>query len=187
MLSFVDLRDDIYERMLRDYNGIPPRPALHQPDQQAGDLTRLPVFPNAAWGQISSEEQRQAIEARRKAEEERQAIEARRKAEEERQAVEARRKAEEERQAVEARRKAEEERQAVEARRKAEEERQVVEARRKAEEEQKATEARRSNTNSTVASAQSLPGWVSIIGLATVLLILYFSRTILQWIGFNFF
>jgi hypothetical protein len=34
---------------------------------------------------------------------------------------------------------------------------------------------------------QSLPGWVSLIGLAIVLFILYFSRTILQWIDFNFF
>jgi hypothetical protein len=49
MLSFADLRDDIYDRMLREYcDGAPPRPALHQPDQQAGDLTRLPAFPNLA-------------------------------------------------------------------------------------------------------------------------------------------
>jgi DNA-binding XRE family transcriptional regulator len=141
MLSFSDLRDDVYGRMLRYFDGDPPRPALHQPDQQAGDLTRLPAFPNVAWHQ--AQEERQAAEARRKAEEERQAAEARRKAEEERQAAEARRKAEEERQAAEARRKAEEERQAAEARRKAEEERQAAEARRKAEEERQAAEARR--------------------------------------------
>jgi hypothetical protein len=48
MLSFADLREDIYDRMLRDFGGDPPRPALHQPDQQDGDLSQLPAFPNAA-------------------------------------------------------------------------------------------------------------------------------------------
>ncbi len=50
MLSFADLRDDIYDYMLREFKGEPPRPALHQPEQHEGDLTRLPVFPNAAAG-----------------------------------------------------------------------------------------------------------------------------------------
>jgi hypothetical protein len=124
MLSFTDLRDDIYDRMLRDHDaGEVPRPALHQPDQQTGDLTRLPAFPNvAAWARRKAEEERRAVEAERKLEEEQQAAEARRKAEEERRAAEARRKAEEEQRAAEARRKAEEEQRAGEARRKPENE-----------------------------------------------------------------
>jgi hypothetical protein len=49
MLSFADLREEIYDRMLRDnLEKDPPHPALHQPDQQYGDLTKLPAFPNAA-------------------------------------------------------------------------------------------------------------------------------------------
>jgi hypothetical protein len=48
MLCFADLRDDVYDRMLREYGAEAPRPALHQPEQQAGDLTRVPAFPNLA-------------------------------------------------------------------------------------------------------------------------------------------
>ena len=48
MLSFADLRDDVYDRMVREYGAEAPRPALHQPEQQAGDLTRVPAFPNLA-------------------------------------------------------------------------------------------------------------------------------------------
>lgn len=55
MLSFANLRDDIYDRMLREYGAEAPRPALHQPEQQAGDLTRLPAFPNAVGRSIASE------------------------------------------------------------------------------------------------------------------------------------
>jgi hypothetical protein len=69
MLSFSDLRDDIYDRMLREYEGDAPRPALHQPDQQAGDLTRIPAFPNAASALRMAEEESQVAEARRVKEE----------------------------------------------------------------------------------------------------------------------
>jgi hypothetical protein len=66
MLSFVELREDVYDNMLRFSSGDhpPPRPALHQPDQQAGDLTRIPAFPNVAWHLRAVQEQ-----ARREAEE----------------------------------------------------------------------------------------------------------------------
>jgi hypothetical protein len=51
LLSFAELREDIYDRMLRDSEvDDPPRPALHQPEQQDGDLTQLPAFPNAVSG-----------------------------------------------------------------------------------------------------------------------------------------
>src|ERR1700730_12082023 len=90
MLSFADLRDEIYDQMLRgslDYNAIPPRPVLHQPEQQEGDLTRLPAFPNvrAQLRRKAEEDARREVqgEARRKAEEERQLAEARHKAEQE--------------------------------------------------------------------------------------------------------
>jgi hypothetical protein len=144
MLSFSDLCEDVYDQMLLSpSNRIPPRPVLHQTDQQSGDLTRLPAFPNAAWERRKAEEEERAAEARLRAEEEkpRQAAEARRKAEEEQQAAEARRKAEEEQQAAEARLRVEEEERAGEAQRKAEEEARAAEAVRKAEEEQRAVEA----------------------------------------------
>ena len=67
--------------MLRRSDAIPPRPVLHQPDQQPGDLTRLPAFPNTAWFPRRAEEEQQAVEAQRRAEKERQATEAQRKAE----------------------------------------------------------------------------------------------------------
>jgi hypothetical protein len=46
-LSLADLRHEVFAMMSDTYDGSPPRPALHQPDQQAGDLTDLPAFPNA--------------------------------------------------------------------------------------------------------------------------------------------
>ncbi len=47
MLSFSDVKDAVYEIMLLQHAGIiVPRPALHQPHQHDGDLTRLPAFPN---------------------------------------------------------------------------------------------------------------------------------------------
>jgi len=122
MLSFGDLRELVYDRMLESSRArVPPRPALHQTDQQSGDLTGLPAFPNVAWARRKAEEEERATEARRKAEEEERATEARRKAEEEERATEARRKAEEEERTTEARRKAEraEEQRAAKVRRKA--------------------------------------------------------------------
>jgi hypothetical protein len=117
MLSFDDLREDVYDRMLLAGSGrVPPRPALHQTDQQSGDLTRLPAFPNPAWARRKAEEEERATEARRKAEEEERAVEERRKAEEEERAVEERRKADGEERATEARRKAEARRKVVEER-----------------------------------------------------------------------
>jgi hypothetical protein len=81
LLSFADLREDTYDRMLREQgNGIPPRPVLHQPEQQEGDLTRLPAFPNAAAElrrKLEEEDRRRAEEeARREAEEEKRRQEA---------------------------------------------------------------------------------------------------------------
>jgi len=64
MLSFSDLRDDIYDRMLREYEGDAPRPALHQPDQQAGDLTRIPAFPNLASALHRTEKKLHVAEVR---------------------------------------------------------------------------------------------------------------------------
>ena len=140
MLSFADLQDDIYDRMLLEYRGEPPRPALHQPDQVAGDLTRLPAFPNVAVcvhhiePGIQQNRKLESEEATRRAKERREAIreqaerEAARKAEEQ---AEARRKAAQKA----ATRRAKERREAIreqaerEAARKAEEQ---AEARRKA-------------------------------------------------------
>jgi hypothetical protein len=82
MLSFFDLREAIFDRMLREHDS-PPRPALHQPEQQAGDLTRLPAFPNAALvrraeghRKAGEKEERKAEQADRLAEEQRRSDEA---------------------------------------------------------------------------------------------------------------
>jgi hypothetical protein len=66
MLSFADLKDDIYDRMLSDFDN-PPRPALHQPEQPDGDLMLVPAFPNAAtaWRK-AQEEATQEARAREK-------------------------------------------------------------------------------------------------------------------------
>jgi len=58
LLTFDDLREDVFDRMLLSYSDTPPRPALHQPDQQSGDLTRIPAFPNAAYGKAAAEQER---------------------------------------------------------------------------------------------------------------------------------
>jgi hypothetical protein len=143
MLTFSDLRDDVYDRMILQFKGTPPRPALHQPDQQAGDLARSPAFPNPAWDRREAEIEQRAAEVRRKAEIAQRAAEARRKAGEEQRAAEARRKAGEEQRAAEVRRKAGEEQRAAEVRRKAEEEQRAAEVQRKAEIEQRASEVQR--------------------------------------------
>lgn len=45
-LSFADLRDEAYDRMVIRLGADAPRPALHQTDARQGDLTRMPAFPN---------------------------------------------------------------------------------------------------------------------------------------------
>jgi hypothetical protein len=167
MLSFLDLKEDVFEEMLQQHNGVAvPRPALHQPHQQDGDLTRLPAFPNVrALNKLTEEakrkedeqcaaetkrqqeksivaeterlEQERRVEAGRRHEEEGLAVE-RKHQEEARLAVEAKHQ-EEERLAVEAKHQ-EEERLAVEAKHQ-EEERLAVEAKHQ-EEERLAVEAK---------------------------------------------
>jgi uncharacterized caspase-like protein len=44
-LSFADLRDEAYDRMVIRVGVDAPRPALHQTDARHGDLTRMPAFP----------------------------------------------------------------------------------------------------------------------------------------------
>jgi TPR repeat protein len=92
MLSFFDLREAVYDRMLREHDA-PPRPALHQPEQQAGDLMRLPAFPNVASVR-RGERKRRVEEAARGADLHRMADTAARLAEERCNAPEAARLAE---------------------------------------------------------------------------------------------
>ena len=47
-LSFADLRDAAFERMLASFGANAPRPALHQVNATQGDLTRAPAFLNRA-------------------------------------------------------------------------------------------------------------------------------------------
>ena len=47
LLSFNDLREVVYDRMSEVFKSAPPRPALHQTHQEAGDILGLPAFPNA--------------------------------------------------------------------------------------------------------------------------------------------
>ena len=49
-LSFADLRDAAFDRMVVSFGVNAPRPALHQVNAAHGDLTRLPAFPNRAPG-----------------------------------------------------------------------------------------------------------------------------------------
>jgi hypothetical protein len=84
MLSFADIKDDVFEIMLQEYKGSPPRPALHQPNQQDGDLTRLPAFPNVrelrrrAEESVRHEDDRRIEETRRAKEKPLAAAEAKR-------------------------------------------------------------------------------------------------------------
>ncbi|MDO9713144.1 tetratricopeptide repeat protein, partial [Paracraurococcus sp. LOR1-02] len=48
VLSFADLRDAAFERMVVSFGANAPRPALHQVNAAHGDLTRVPAFPNRA-------------------------------------------------------------------------------------------------------------------------------------------
>lgn len=50
MLSFAKLHSETSVRMEREASGRgrPPRPVLHQPDQEGGDLLRVAAFPNPA-------------------------------------------------------------------------------------------------------------------------------------------
>ncbi|MFM0451676.1 caspase family protein [Paraburkholderia nemoris] len=94
MLSFADIKDDVFEIMLQEYKGSPPRPALHQPNQQDGDLTRLPAFPNVrelrrrAEESVRHEDDRR-IEETRRAEEKRLAAAEAKRLEDERLSAEA--------------------------------------------------------------------------------------------------
>jgi len=45
-LSFADLRDAAFDRMLAMFGPTAPRPVLHQANASQGDLTRTPAFPN---------------------------------------------------------------------------------------------------------------------------------------------
>jgi tetratricopeptide (TPR) repeat protein len=47
-ISFADLRDAAYERMVISFGANAPRPALHQVNASHGDLTHIPAFPNRA-------------------------------------------------------------------------------------------------------------------------------------------
>jgi tetratricopeptide (TPR) repeat protein len=47
-LSFADVRDAVFERMVVSFGARAPRPALHQVNAAQGDLTRMPAFPNRA-------------------------------------------------------------------------------------------------------------------------------------------
>jgi hypothetical protein len=49
-LSFAELREAAFDRMIAGFGAEAPRPVLHQPDQRQGDLTQLGAFPNRAAG-----------------------------------------------------------------------------------------------------------------------------------------
>jgi hypothetical protein len=48
-LSFADIRDAAFEKMVIGFGANAPRPVLHQVNARKGDLTRLKVFPNRAF------------------------------------------------------------------------------------------------------------------------------------------
>jgi Divergent polysaccharide deacetylase/Caspase domain len=55
VLSFADLRDAAYERMVVNFGAQAPRPVLHQVNAAHGDLTRAPAFPNRALAPARTE------------------------------------------------------------------------------------------------------------------------------------
>ncbi|WP_159833346.1 caspase family protein [Burkholderia sp. 8Y] len=48
-LSFADIRDAAFEKMVIGFGANAPRPVLHQVNARKGDLTRVKVFPNRAF------------------------------------------------------------------------------------------------------------------------------------------
>jgi hypothetical protein len=58
-LSFADLRDAAFERMVVNFGAFAPRPVLHQVNAADGDLTRAPAFPNRYRLPKGTEEARQ--------------------------------------------------------------------------------------------------------------------------------
>lgn len=69
MISFTDLHKFTFEQMRINHDDVPPRPALHQPDQHAGPLLELPAFPNA-YKEFKKIEDKKLAEARAKAKKE---------------------------------------------------------------------------------------------------------------------
>lgn len=53
LLSFADLRDAAFDRMVISFGANAPRPALHQVNAAQGDLTRAPAFRNLAVADAS--------------------------------------------------------------------------------------------------------------------------------------
>jgi hypothetical protein len=65
-LSFADLRDAAYQRMLVNFGANAPRPVLHQVNAAHGDLTRTPAFPNRAARRQEEEAERVTAKERRR-------------------------------------------------------------------------------------------------------------------------
>jgi TPR repeat protein len=55
VLSFADLRDAAFERMVSSFGANAPRPALHQVNAAHGDLTRAPAFENRALARATEQ------------------------------------------------------------------------------------------------------------------------------------
>jgi hypothetical protein len=64
-LSFADIRDAAFERMVLGFGANAPRPVLHQVNARLGDLTRVKVFPNRAFrgNEAAKPEQAEAVGA----------------------------------------------------------------------------------------------------------------------------
>jgi hypothetical protein len=107
-LSFADLRDEAFERMLGSFGANAPRPALYQVNATHGDLTRAPAFLNRSneWRANDREERRQRQEELARQEEEKERIlaemDAQRRREERRQRHEELAKQEEEKERIQA-------------------------------------------------------------------------------------
>jgi hypothetical protein len=145
MFSFSALRDDTYDKMIfASPAEIPPRPALHQPEQQFGNLLLSPAFPNFAYLREKAERERrekEQFEAKARAEQER--LETERKARTEQERLETERKARAEQERLETERKARAEQERLETERKARAEQERLETERKARAEQERLETER--------------------------------------------
>jgi photosystem II stability/assembly factor-like uncharacterized protein len=76
-LSFSEIGELVRLRIQEKYKDSGVRPEVHSPDQRAGDVARVPLFPNPAWARSNSEEV--MAKARRRVEEERQRAEVERR------------------------------------------------------------------------------------------------------------
>lgn len=72
-ISFTELGDLVRLRIRETYKDGGVRPEVHSPDQEAGDVARIPLFPNPAWNKAAAQKSEAAGLAQKRKETENQA------------------------------------------------------------------------------------------------------------------